>query len=589
VAQDATGLTAHVMRVPQAAVAAVVLLALYAAAFLALPVGVFYSPDEGTKYLQLRSIGWRDGLTYAVPYGGAAVDPGYAFYPTHCRHQDLYPLPQGDGAVGFQWPIWFSLATRPPFALWGLPGLYVVPLLSGWLAALLSGRLAGLYDRRLAPLAILTVGLATPLAFFSLTYWEHTLATLLGLAAVVLIAEHERRRAWLAAPLLLAAVCLRIELVAFAVAVALAWWLTRRTSAPAGIRTARRLDAWTAAYAVAIAVASIAAARFIPFRHAWALSELPDYLWSAVAKLPHLPGVLVAVLIDAPGHSAPDLPSWLRAAALLAFAAAAAAAFLRPPRLATAVGLTASGAALVFSAGLGAQPRAYISLHGLLPVSPFVILAAWAVADAWRGERVAHRFLAAVTGLYLLFGLALLFIFTTEPDGAYRTGLEWGNRYLMLLYPLGSVLALAGIQIWRRATDGAPRQLVTAVAAGLLLCGLQMELRGLWVQYGSRSLVAEWQAALAADGPVVSDIWWLPAAMAPYFADRPMFCVRDRAELASWMAVAHGHGVEAFSLASFRDLAPASPAAAEFAVIDAGRGPVTGLRITRYRLADAVD
>lgn len=575
------------MRGPRALVASAAVLAIYSAAFAAMPPGAFYSPDEGTKYLQLRSIGWRDGIAYAVPYGGAALDPDYAYYPTHCRHQDLYPIPLPGGGVRFHWPIWFSLITSLPAELFGLRGLYVIPLLSGWLTALLCGRLAAMYDRRLAPLAIVAAGLATPLAFFSLTYWEHTLAALLGIGAVTLIAARSQHAAtaWLASTLLVAAVCLRLELVPFALAIALAWWLARRATASGGAHAVRRARGWLAAYAIAIAGALLAASAFMPFRHAWVLSELHLYALGTLAKLPHLAGALVATLIDARGHSAPDLPAWLRAGALVAFAAAAAAAFLRPARFAAAVAVFATLAALTFSALVALLPAPYMSVHGLLPVAPFVILAAWAVPEAIHGGRFDRLFLAYATGLYAVLGFALLFTFTFDAGGAYRTGLEWGNRYLLLLYPLGAVLALAGFQSWRRAAGEKLGAIATAIAVGLVLCGLQMEARGLWVLYRSRALVAEWQAALTGE-PVVTDVWWLPAAMAPYFADRPMFCVRDRAELAAWMDSAHGRGADAFTVATFRDLAPPTRVGAPFAVVDVGRVPVTGLRLTRYRFAD---
>jgi hypothetical protein len=558
-------------------IAAGVLLAIYLTASLVLPPGVFYSPDEGTKYLQLRSIGWERGLTYRIPYGGGGIDPTYRFYPTHCRHLDLYPLPLADGGVRLQWPIWFALVTHWPTELLGLRGLYVVPLLSGWLAALLSGRLAAIFDRRLAPWAILAVGLATPLAFFSQAYWEHTLATALALAAVVLLAARTQRPAagWAGLALLLAAICLRIELVAFAVAVGLAIWMTPATP---GATRPPRARVWLALYGLGFATGLAVAVRFIPFRHLWALSEWPAYLRSAIAKLPHLSDALVALLIDAPGNSAPELPAWTRSAAALAFGAAAAAPFL-PGRVRNPVGIVASAAALVFSAVLASHPAPYMSVHGLLPVAPFLILAAWAMPGALRSSRGDRRFIAYLTVLYLLLGVALQFIFTIDADGRYRTGLEWGNRYLMLLYPLGTVLALAGVAEWRRTIDGARRRLVTGIAAALLLCGVQSELRGLWVLHGSRALVAEWQAAVAQHGPVVSDIWWLPAAMAPYFATEPMFCVRDRAELAEWIDLAAAHGVETFTVATFRDLAPPVATAA-----DAGRVAVPGLRVTRYRL-----
>src|SRR5262245_16352789 len=106
------------------AAATAIVAASYVALLVAMPKGGFYSPDEGAKYLQLRTLGWHGGLTYSIPYAGIETDPQYAFYPSRCRHEDLYPVPLADGGVKLHWPIWFSLVTQPALALFGLAGLY---------------------------------------------------------------------------------------------------------------------------------------------------------------------------------------------------------------------------------------------------------------------------------------------------------------------------------------------------------------------------------------------------------------------------------------------------------------------------------
>ncbi len=569
--------------------AAAALLGVYGALLFTVPPGGFYSPDEGAKFLQLHSIGWSRGLTYHVPYGGAALDPTYAFYPTRCRHEDLYPVQQPDGAVKLHWPIWFSLITIPAVSLMGLRGLYVVPLLSGWLIALLSGRLVRIYDRRLSPLAVLAVGLATPVAFFSLTHWEHTLATLLGLAALtMMVAPGAHRRARVAAvPLLLAAIVLRIELVVLAVAVPIAWWVVRPATATPSPRATRR-SPWLAAGVLAAALIAVTVVGFLPERHVWLLKETPAYAGAALARLPHLPGTLVAMLIDASGNRAPELSEALRIGALLVFAALVAAPFAVRPQTRTAVGVVAGFLALDFSAWLGVLPEPYISLHGLFPVAPFTALAAWAVADAWRTRRPDHLMLAIATSLYLFLGIGLLFTFAVESDGTYRTGLEWGNRYLLTFYPLATVLALGGIAAWRRSiASPVLRRIVTVVVLGLFLCGAQMQARGLSVLYHSRTLVTAWQAALQGDGPIVTDVWWLPAAMAPLFAARAVYCVRDPTDLADWLAGAHARGVEEFTFASFRDLPAARLSLTALTLEDTTSSVVSGLHIQRYRISTA--
>jgi hypothetical protein len=570
--------------------AAGTVLAVYVAVLLAMQPGAFYSPDEGAKLLQLYSLGWDGRLTYDVPYAGAALDPDYTFYPTRCRHEDLYPVRLVEGGTKLHWPIWFSLVTWLPYTLFGLRGLYVVPLLSGWAIALLSGWLVRTYDARLAPLVILAVGLGTPVAFFSLTHWEHTLASVLGLTALALVVHHPtaRRWAWVAVALLVAAVMLRVELAAFAAAVAVAWALARRTmAAPSSVPSVRRVAVYLALAALIGVVAAAVTPAFVPVRHLWLLNELPGYLIGNLAKLPYLPATLTAVLIDAPGNQAPELAGVLRGAGLIVFGAAAAAPFIRPPPVQAAVGLAALFLALDFSLLLGLLPQPYISLHGFLPVAPFVVLAAWAFPDAWRTQRPDRLALTAAAATYLLLGTALLFTFTIRDDGSYLTGLEWGNRNLLTLYPLATVLAFGGLQAWRAQSDRALRRVVTAIALALLLCGVQMQARGLWVLYSGRQLVATWEAALRNDAPVVTDVWWLPAAMAPFFATHPMHCVADRADLETWLASAHARGVDEFTLASFVPVAAGPVGNGELMLQDVEQAQISGLHVTRYRVSTA--
>ena len=588
------------LRQPRALAAAALVLAVYVTVLGAMPKGAFWSPDEGAKFIGLHSVEWRDGLRYAVAYGGQHIDPEFAFYPTRCRFADIYPVPLADGGVKFHWPIWFPLGSGLLVSAFGLTGLYVVPLLSGWLTALLAGHLMRAWDARLAPLAILSVGLATPIAFFSLTFWEHTPATLLGLAALALVAFGRPRRTatlWMIAPLLLAAAVLRIEMLLFGAAVVCAWFAAGRWGRPAepaaarpsgAARTSGRRPFILLGVAVTVALALLFT-EVIPERHRWILTVLPTYLFGSIAKLPYLPETLTAVLVDAPGNRAPVIPNLWRYVVLAACVAMACAPLLRSARREALTVLAALAIILEFSAYLVARPEPYISLHGFIPIAPFIIFAVYAVPSAWRQRRPAQLAVATAAVVYAALAFAAIFVFLIRPDGVAPTGLEWGNRYLFTLYPVGAVLALAGLAEFRRS--GRPplvRQAVTLAAAALLLCAVLLEARGAWMLVQSRRLVTAWQNTLRDGPPVLTDVWWLPAAMAPLFISHEVQCVR-RGDLREWFPVALQHGVHAFTFASFRFLDPDKLDHAGFEVTAEGRDEVSGLRLTHVRIAPAGD
>ena len=81
----------------------------------------------------------------------------------------------------------------------------------------------------------------------------------------------------------------------------------------------------------------------------------------------------------------------------------------------------------------------------------------------------------------------ITFVFLFTKNGEMPSGLEWGNRYLFSLYPLGMVLALAGVaRIRPFDADGYGQDVLTATAAGLPLCGVLLQARGVWMLVESR-------------------------------------------------------------------------------------------------------
>jgi hypothetical protein len=584
-----------VLRQPWALAAAVLVLAVYVAALSVMPKGAFWSPDEGAKFIEMHSIEWRHGLRYAVAYGGHDLDSEFAFYPTQCRFEDLYPVPLAGGAVKFHWPIWFPLGSRFLVSALGLTGLYVTPLLSGWLVALLAGYLMRAWEPRLAPVAILAVGLATPIAFFSLTFWEHTLATGLGIAALAIVAGGHRFRPpvrWLTVPLLLAAAALRIEMALYGVAVGCAWLIAGRLArgdvpAPRFAAGRRRVAVLLFGSAGAIVLLLVFSGT-LPERHRWILTVLPTYLSGSIARLPYVAEILTAILIDNRGNQAPIVPHLWRYLMLAACFAVAGASLLRSRRWEALLLLAALVALLEFSLYLIVRPEAYVSLHGFLPIAPFLVFAVYIRGPAWRERRRDQLAVVITAAAYGALVYAAIFVFLVGPDGIVPSGLEWGNRYLLSLYPLGTVLALAALDEYRRsARPVLLKHTVVVLAAGLLLCGVLLQARGVWTLIESRRLVSTWQAALHDGPPVVTDVWWLPAAMAPLFITHPVHCVRHDADLATWYPIALRHGAETFTFASFRPVDVSRLPHDGFEVEAAAPEVVAGLHLTRVRIAPA--
>jgi hypothetical protein len=145
---------------------------------------VFTQGDLGMKFL----------LTRQLARGELALDlrlPGEPWVKELWR-QGLHPFPFGvrqrEGREYLFYPVTFPLVSAPFYRAFGARGLYVVPLFCTWItwaAFLLLARRYGLEDPWRA-LALAVLVFATPLTFYSATFWEHTLAVALAFPALAL-------------------------------------------------------------------------------------------------------------------------------------------------------------------------------------------------------------------------------------------------------------------------------------------------------------------------------------------------------------------------------------------------------------------
>lgn len=569
----------------------VLVLAVYGVSLAIMPRHVFWSPDEGAKLIQAESIRWDGGLVYEIPYAARPTDPDLTLYPSRCRHNDIYPDPSR-GEIRLHWPIWFPLVSKGGRAMFGVTGLYLLPLLCGWLTAVASGWLVRRSAPELSAVAVLVVGLASPVFFYSLCFWEHTPATLLGILALGWVGRGRSGDLsvwWVGGPLLALSVLLRIEMVAFAVSLVAAWSLRLwrvRGSAAGSVSSRSAARAWLIVAALAIAIVGVFLLVLTP-RH-WESEPLRQGLWLyALEKVPALIDAAVAILSNSPGHRAPVVAWRWELLALCAFLACIAGAVLRNRVLRALFLVPGLLVTIAFSVVLLFWREPYISLHGFVPLAPYAALASCGAVFAWRSRQGCLQLLAATAAIYLVVGFSAIFVFFVRRDGGYLTGLEWGTRNLLTLYPLAAILSLL---VWRSVgpQPGWGKMgttLVIALSVTILL-GLNFQIRGVQMLIRSHRLVAEWQAALPAGEPVVTDVWWLPAVMAPFFLHSPMLCAGEPKALAAWIPGAAAKGVDAFTLAS---LEPIRGRLDDSGMIVREGDPrrVSGLHLQRFRITDS--
>jgi hypothetical protein len=529
----------------------------------------FWVVDNAEKYLQLRAIATSGYRQWSIPWPGKSIDPGFAYNPlpyafSQVKDGELYPV--------FS-PL-FAAISSLPFRLFGFPGLYVIPLLASLgmlggvarLAAILGAGRAG----RAA--AVLLAGVCTPIWFYSVTFWEHTLAACFCVWAVALHLDF-RRSGRLAHGLGAAAfaafsVYWRDELYLFCLAVLgthvlfgprrgvallqlpimalclVPLWLFQSWSIgePFGFHIHRNLLA-------SEGLAAHLAARPRAFYNLLAASG-PHVGLSLVASAPFL--IPFAWLPRFTGRS------FVRAVPLLSLAAAAASA-------ATLIGYWRASSPIVW----------LDSANSLFNTTPILVL-----AFLRRGER------AGADPTRWLWTLALFFIFLygmAAPELATK-GLHWGNRYLLVLYPLFAALAgrnlvewwcaPAGTHLLRGAErpGGARRPWRRAAVLLALLVALAAQVYSVDLLHRKQTFTRRLNAAIGQrpEPAVVTDVPWAAAEMHEVFYAKPIFFVRSQAQLEQLMRKLEARGVG--SAAFVTQGTPDVPDAATTRIDDFGLG-----------------
>lgn len=575
------------------------------------PTSVFWSPDEGGKFIQLLTLlRWKDGRPDKIPYLGQRLDPDYKFYPPR-----FFPQPTDNGQVHFWWSLWFPAMSIAPFKLLGTPGLYLIPVISGWLIVILSGWLAHRLISAATPLTVVAVGLASPVFFYSLLFWEHTLTVLIGLAAswqAMRVSQAKGWRKWLAlgltGALLAIAVALRLEMLIYVLALVLASSfaiIVHHRNRPALLKRSGLL---LVAVVISIALPFIFSNLFNLPGESWLepsgfIHQIRSVHWFIERALSlvkdvnfwiNFPSTVREIWINPlfretdPGPEIPSALTWLGLAGVilggLAIVIPKRAQFWLLGGASLLVGLVSAYALL--------SPQHYRIIDSIFLPAPYLVFAFLFLAYAYRERCFEATLLAATTILYLVLGTVAMSFFWGPPDpnvGRPELGLAWGSRYLLIIYPLAGICAVVGLHHFYQATSSYwHKRLLLGLVAPLLILAVSYQIRGVReVQVTKENLAAYSEALAATHQPVVTDLFWLPASLATRFAQQEMYTLAQRDDLYAWLELAEGQ-VETFVFASFSplDLDKEFIQAAPYPIVPRGRQVVQGMSLVEFSVAE---
>lgn len=487
-----------------------------------LPPRSFFVGDPGVKLIAARNAIAHPGrpLDIDLPaIGGRQVDLMDPFFRVHGDHAHAITSES------------FVLASSALIAAFGIRGAFILPA-AGFLLALAAVASIGrsLDSRRSRTWTIVVAAACTPLMFYALEFWEHTVAVGTAALATALLVRprRDRRTLVLSGALLGISALLRPEAAWFAAAL-----LAASPFLPSPL-TSREI-------AVTIAGAAIGYA--------------PLVLWSIVHS-GHLLGAHVGGNLPSIGDrwSASRLAilrSWLMPEHSPLALAAVASIFIAVAAGARRSGefaLRLAGIAIAIFVSIAAVRRMFppATIWCAAPVATIVM------ALGSPRERAGRAFLLTVTVVFAVCAIA-----TAPTDG----GGQWGPRYLLLAFIPIAVLAADGIETPFTGPFVA-RLAVTAILIGaslLIQRNAYKELQSTKRTYGR--IVDAIERSTPADAVLVTDVWWVDQVAAALYPGRTfLFAATPAAAHDALASLAAAHTGDVFVIRS-RSESTAAPLA----------------------------
>jgi hypothetical protein len=451
------------------------------------PRDVFWGPDSGNHFIQTQSIlRGHIAIEHRFPIGHHFVDIANKTYSTYSPA--------------------FPAAAAPFYAAFGHWGLFVLTILG---TLLMIALLPALTTRSiLLPGVLLVFG--TPVLWYTIVFWEHTLAAGIAVAAFILA---ERERPLIAGVLAAISTVFREEGYVVIASIVIAMLVTRRRP-------------WSFAAAAIIALVpwwffnwrlfgnplGLHAAIYSSIAQGNKLANFYPFLFEFSQN--RILCIVTAVLLLAcsgvrrPAAALPSAACCRPTAASRGVESGALAPHSRLLFIAATAGFVTLTILLLLSP---APMRETLYTQGLFPAIPFSA----AMFLSWR-EQPRFRVVAVLTGIIL----------TTLIVNQADFGVTWGPRHYFWMFPLIAVMAIESIPASR---------LIMIAAAVLAICSFAIQFEGIRTLRMKLRFSENLLRAVRTDANrvVVTDVFWIPEDLASAFFEKDIALARNDQEFAA--------------------------------------------------------
>ena len=503
------------------------------------PPLTFYNSDVGLRFWQARELAAQEWQSFAIRYPAPELDPNLEFLPLYCAYSLV------DGRLFFNITPFVPLAASYLYTWLGTVGLILPSVLGAVLTAFGVYKLARLAQIRYAVWAFWAAIVATPLFFYSLLLWDHSLAVAFAVWGVYALAWGLMKRRWvgffLSGIMVGAGMGQRPEMYMFAGALGLAFLLV-------GWPRWRAWLLWGGG--ILTAVLPVWWLQWRWFGHPLGMAMAPHLFnygrpesYVFLCQSPASSIRLSRFLLYVGSYNFQSLG----AALLVIFGFFLLIFIFRLPRLQKPAWLLGATSLILLGYALWGTLLWQTALPGLITTFPLLGFSLLYIEkEKDRAEtRPVYR-LVLMAAFSFLAGMLLLW-------PAYG-GDHWGARYLLPIYPLLIFLAAYAFEIW--SGEGQLRRAVYAAGALLLAAAVVVQLLGVRQIIVKRQEDVALYAAIDAlpVDVVVTNHPFLPTMLISLWADKTFLYVDSEEDIATVIGRLEANDIPRFAFISLQDL-----------------------------------
>ena len=526
---------------------------IYALLTALMPRDVFWITDGGNKFITMENI-IRYG-TDAIAYPAADLDPEYKFFPYSNFHFVRY----GNNIYSI-FPPYFSAYASFFYKLAGHWGLYLISIVSTAMVLLLTLRLIQrlkLPDKYL--LSLPALGLCTPFLFYSMTFWEMTLAAALTTAAILLIVRKTEdtvyKQEFLLAGLLLgSAIILREDVYVLTAAFVAAMFILKY----------KKVNIAMTCAGTAVIVLSLWSIQYAKYGHILGLHGSKYYAHNAAEGAGNAGGTISFILHQLNGfytyllkfNSGSFNDSWYYFLLVSPFAAAVFAGFAcrkpeKCPRITIILMLLAAASSVILTIMLWSNKQPVLDTIftvGFLTSSPLLVPLLLSMRSFFSGRLRRIKLILLTSVLYSIAIAPIL----TQSD----MGIIWGPRHFLYLFPLLVPLCVyAALKLFRRAENRRMGLLTAGILILFFALSLSIQTKGVSNLFLMKNNVALMNRQLEkANEIIVSDIFWLPTENPGLFFNKKFMQVNSGRDLEKFVDLMRQNNVRTFTLVLAKEL-----------------------------------